>query len=476
MLKIYNTLTRKKEVFRPISENEVGMYSCGPTVYNYVHIGNLRTYIFSDILKRVLIYMGYEVRHVMNITDVGHLTGDVDTGEDKMLLGAKREGKTVWEIAEFYTEAFRDNMRDLNISDPSVWCKATDHIPQQIALIEKLEKKGFAYFAGGNVYFDTSKLSDYGKLSGLDISAEQEARVERDPNKRNSHDFVLWFTRSKFQDQDMKWESPWGIGYPGWHIECSAMSTYYLGQPFDIHTGGIDHIQIHHTNEIAQSEAGEGKKMVQYWMHGEFLVIDNSKMAKSEGNFITLEFFKSKGYDVLSYRFFCLQTHYRQQLNFTWEALLSAQQGLRHIYSASLHIKEMAIHATDEPSCARAEQIVDKFKADIQAALCDDINSPQALAALFDFIKTVYKEESDFTPADYRDFFQALCTSDRVFGLGIKEVTAPDISKEIQLLVEEREKARREKKWKHADDLRTRIEEKGYMIEDTPRGSRAVKI
>ncbi|MEK6845573.1 MAG: cysteine--tRNA ligase, partial [Nanoarchaeota archaeon] len=268
---LYNTLSRKKEEFVPLDKKEVRLYTCGPTVYNYAHIGNLRAYLFEDWLKRVLLFNGYRVNHVMNITDVGHLTSDADTGEDKMLKGAKREGKTVWEVAEFYTRAFQKDIQKLNILSPTIWCKATEHIKEQIELIKKLEKKGFTYVAGGNVYFDTSKLKDYGKLARLDLTAEKtaKARVEKDANKRNPHDFVLWFTKSKFQEQEMKWASPWGsAGYPGWHIECSAMSMKYLGEQFDIHCGGIDHIQVHHTNEIAQSEAATGKKpWVKYWLH-----------------------------------------------------------------------------------------------------------------------------------------------------------------------------------------------------------------
>src|SRR3989344_199594 len=257
-LTLFNTLTRKKESFQPLQKGKVGLYTCGPTVYHFVHLGNLRAYLFEDLLKRTLLLNNFKVKHVMNITDVGHLTSDADEGEDKMLKGAKRENKTVWEIAEFYTDAFRQDLQKLNILPPDIWCWATDHIRDQVEMIKTLEKKGFTYFKGGNVYFDTSKLKDYGKLARLDLHAEQKARVEK--NKKNPHDFVLWFTKSKFHEQEMKWDSPWGMGYPGWHLECSAMATKYLGEQFDLHCSGIDHIPVHHTNEIAQSEAAFGKK------------------------------------------------------------------------------------------------------------------------------------------------------------------------------------------------------------------------
>src|SRR3989338_8667274 len=283
-ISVYNTLSRKKEQFRPLFSDSIRLYTCGPTVYNYAHLGNLRSYIFEDILKRVLLFNGYKVKHVMNITDVGHLTSDADEGEDKMLKGARREKKTVWEVAEFYTRAFKQDMKKLHLLPPNILCKATDHITEQIEMVQILEKKGFTYFRDGNVYFDTSKLKDYGKLASLNLAKERRARVESDLNKKNPHDFVLWFTKSKFQEQEMKWPSPWGLeGYPGWHIECSAMASKYLGEQFDIHCGGIDHIPVHHTNEIAQSEAAFGKKpWVKYWLHNEFLIIDGSGNADAK--------------------------------------------------------------------------------------------------------------------------------------------------------------------------------------------------
>ena len=339
-MKLYNTLFKKKEEFKPLGK-EVGLYCCGPTVYHFAHIGNLRSYIFEDVLKRTLLFNEFKVNHVMNITDVGHLTSDSDTGEDKMLKGAKREKKTVYEVAEFYTQAFKEDLRKLNFILPNHFPKATEHIKEQIKLIQKLEKKGFTYIAGGNVYFDTSKLDDYGKLARLDLNAETKSRVEKDANKKNSHDFVLWFTKSKFKDQEMKWESPWGEGYPGWHIECSAMSTKYLGEQFDIHCGGIDHIPVHHTNEIAQSESATGKKpWVKYWLHNEFLVLSKGeKMAKSGENFITLTVLEEKGYSALDYRYFCLGTHYRNPLMFSFEAMDSAKAGYKKLVDRVLELK-----------------------------------------------------------------------------------------------------------------------------------------
>src|SRR3989344_3998841 len=340
-LTLFNTLSRKKEPFVPIKKGRVGMYTCGPTVYNYAHLGNLRSYIFEDLLKRTLLFNNFKVRQVMNITDVGHLTSDADAGMDKMLIGAKRENKSVLQIAEFYTKAFKEDLSRLSIIPPDIWCKATEHIKEQVSLIKKLEKKGFTYSAGGNIYFDTSKLKDYGKLARLNLNAQKYERVEKDTNKRNPSDFVLWFTKSKFQDQELKWSSPWGSsGYPGWHIECSAMAIKYLGSQFDIHCGGIDHIPVHHTNEIAQSEAAIGKKpWVRYWLHNEFLVLEGQKMAKSGENFITLSALQEKGFDPLDYRYFCLGTHYRKPLMFGFEALEGARNARKKLFDKILGVK-----------------------------------------------------------------------------------------------------------------------------------------
>jgi len=474
MIRLYNTITRKKEAFRPLKGRTVRMYTCGPTVYNYAHIGNLRSYIFSDTLKRVLLLNNYRCKHVMNITDVGHLSSDADIGEDKMLIGAQREGKTVWEIAQFYTDAFFENTADLNILAPTVVCKATDHIFQQIALIQKLEKKGFTYLAGGNVYFDTTKLNDYGKLARAQKTATPAvARVEGDGNKKHPQDFVLWFTKSKFQDQDMKWESPWGIGYPGWHIECSAMSSYYLGQPFDIHTGGIDHIPVHHTNEIAQSEAAFGKPLAHIWMHGEFLVIDAKRMGKSEGNFLTLASLKERGYDPLDYRFFLLQTHYRQQLNFTFAALDAARNGylsLKESVAGFMRRSEDGKRASEAITT-----LLEKVQRKYSAALADDCGTPQALATLFELIRDINRREKTLTAGDYKKVVEFFLYADCALGLGLDKNAREEIPQSIIDLAKKRETARTEKKWNIADDLRLQIANAGYTIEDAAEGPRITK-
>lgn len=474
-LRLYNTLTRKKELFKPLKGKTVRLYTCGPTVYSYAHIGNLRSYMFADTLKRVLHYFNYPVTHVINITDVGHLTSDADTGEDKMLVSVKRERKTAWQIAEFYAGAFKEHIRSLNIIEPKVWCKATDHIFQQIKLIQKLEKKGYTYTAGGNVYFDTSKFDGYGALAWKEKQrGDAHARVQKDPHKKNQYDFVLWFTKSKFQDQDMKWESPWGIGYPGWHIECSAMSTYYLGQPFDIHTGGIDLIPIHHTNEIAQSEAAAQRPLARFWMHGEFLIVDAKKMGKSEGNFITVDTLKEKGYDPLAYRFFLLQTHYRQPLNFTWQSMDAAQNGYRALRNTIAEFMRRSHGGS--PSRGRKQRFLTLFSRRIDVALADDLGTPQALAHLFELVADVNRKRETLLAGDYRAVCNRIADYDAVFGLKLtEEPDDTDIPSHVLSLVKERERARAEKRWNDADTLRDEIERTGFRIEDTAEGSTVVK-
>ncbi|MCG2690006.1 cysteine--tRNA ligase, partial [Candidatus Parcubacteria bacterium] len=334
-LKLFNTLTRQKENFKPLDKKgqEVGLYTCGPTVYNFAHIGNLRSYLFEDVLKRVLLYNGFKVKHIMNITDVGHLTSDADTGEDKLEKGAKRENKSVWEIAGFYTKTFKKDLELLNIKEPSKWIKATDTIKEQIALIALLESKGYTYSIGDGVYFDTSKLKNYGVLWGneKEVALEAGKRIEMVKGKKNPTDFALWKLSPKNEKRQMEWLSPWGVGFPGWHTECVVMAQKELGSPFDIHCGGIDHIQVHHTNEIAQSQGTFGNNLANFWLHGEFLDLKGQKMAKSTGGFITLTTLIEKGFNPLAYRYLCLQAHYRTKLNFSFEALTSAQNGLNNL-------------------------------------------------------------------------------------------------------------------------------------------------
>lgn len=458
-LYLYNTLTRKKEVFKPINPSFVGIYTCGPTVYNYAHIGNLRTYIFEDILKRVLIYNGYKVKHVMNITDVGHLTSDADEGEDKIELEAKRERKDAWQIARFYEEAFKQDIKKLNILEPDIWCRATDHIEDFIALIKILEEKGYTYRISDGIYFDTSKFSDYGKLAGQDLEEILPgARIEVNPEKKNPWDFALWKFSPKDVKRQMEWDSPWGMGFPGWHIECSAMSTKYLGQPFDIHCGGVDHIPIHHTNEIAQSESAYEEPMANFWLHGEFLVLGEKRMGKSEGNFITLSILEEKGYNTLSYRYFCLSAHYRSPLKFSWLAIDSSQRALNRLYE---NIKRYP---------KRDVEFHKEYEERFHSAINDDLDMPKAISIVWELIR-----DNNVSPEVKRS---TLIQFDKVLGLSLDnppeiKIEVPD---EIWELLEERERARKEKNWEKADKIREEIKDKGYILEDTPQGPRVKKL
>ena len=456
-MELYNTLKHRREPFKPIKKDQVSLYTCGPTVYNYAHIGNLRSYIFEDVLKRTLFLNNFKVKHVMNITDVGHLTSDADEGEDKMLKGAKREKKTVWQIADFYTEAFKKDMKKLNLISPNIWCKATDHIKEQVEMIQKLEKNSFTYQAGGNVYFDTSKLSDYGKLARLKINSEKRSRVNNDSNKRNQSDFVLWFTKSKFQDQEMKWDSPYGLGYPGWHLECSAMASKYLGKQFDIHCGGIDHVPVHHTNEIAQSESAFGKKpWVNYWLHNEFLVLGKGeKMAKSGENFITLSTLEEKGFDPLDYRYFCLGVVYRKPLMFSYEALKSARNARKKLFDRILELKRSK-HGKDNKIAQK------RYVAEFNKQVNNDLNTPKALAVMWDVIK-------DNNLSDHDKYF-LLLEFDKVLGFNLGSIKSNKIPEKIINLAEERRKAREDNNWNKSDKLREKINNLGFLIADTKSG------
>jgi len=461
MLKLYNTLSRKKEIFKPLRDKQVGLYTCGPTVYWYAHIGNLRTYIFEDILKRVLEYNGYKIKHVMNITDVGHLTSDADTGEDKIEKGAKREKKTVWEIAQFYTKAFKKDIKQLNIKPPDIWVKATDTIKDQINLIKILEKKGFTYVIEDGVYFDTSKLKSYGRLwAKKKKKLKAGARVEMVPGKRNSTDFALWKFSPKGVKRQMEWKSPWGIGFPGWHTECVVMGVKNLGIPFDIHCGGIDHIEIHHTNEIAQAEAAYGKLLARYWLHGEFLVLKKGKMAKSKGNIITLKDLIQKGFDPLAYRYLCLNAHYRSKLFFSWEALRGAQNSLENLYEKIREIRENY----SSNSISRNLSSVRTYSKKFLNLINDDLNIPQALALMWKLIKDKKVPSSEK--------YKLLLDFDKIFGLNIEKIKKIKIPKKIRELVEQREKYRKEHYFKKADEIRKKIEGLGYRVEDTERGPR----
>ena len=466
-MKLYNTMDRKVEEFVPIEEGKVGMYCCGPTVYNYAHIGNLRTYIFEDILHRTLEEAGYRVKHVMNITDVGHLTGDGDDGEDKLGKRSRETGKSVWDIAAFYTDAFFADEKALNIKRPNVVCKATDHIQDMIALIKRLEEKGHTYTAGGNVYFSIDTIDDYGKLAGQKQEDKLSgARIAVDGNKRNPQDFVLWFTNSKFGEQAMMWDSPWGRGYPGWHIECSAMSMKYLGETFDIHCGGIDAIPVHHTNEIAQSEAATGHKWVNYWCHGEFLLNDKGKMSKSSGEFLTLPVLVGHGYNALDYRYFCLGGHYRTQLKFSYEALDHAKSARERLNSMVAELKAKA-----KPESTISEK-AESYKDSFFAALFNDLRCPEALAVMWKMLK-----DNSITEGEK---LSLLYSMDKVLGLDLDKVEAKKEEKvggeEEWKLVEERKQAKAEKNYQRADEIRKELEERGYLVKDTPQGPILQKI
>ncbi|MBX7138477.1 MAG: cysteine--tRNA ligase [Oligoflexia bacterium] len=464
-VRLFNTLTRQLEQFIPRAGTRVGIYCCGPTVYDFQHIGNFKTFLFEDLLVRTLRHAGYEVTHVMNITDVGHLVGDGDSGEDKMLVAMRREGKTSWQIADFYTTKFFEDWDKLKLNRPDVVCKATDHIKQMIELAQRLEANGLTYFAGGNLYFDVNKLPDYGKLARLDLEKlKSGARVEIDANKRHPADFVLWFTKSKFENQEMQWDSPWGRGYPGWHIECSAMSMHYLGEQFDIHCGGIDHIPVHHTNEIAQSEGAIQKPWVHFWMHGEFMKINDEKMSKSTGRFIVLDDLIKQGFEPMAYRFLALSSHYRSHLNFTVEAMQNAQNSLNRLKSSVISLRAEAAAPASALSAA-----AQKYAADFSAAVFDDLNAPRAMAAVWSAIGD--KE----LPAEQK--LALVLDFDQVMGLGAAEWKTEElqISPELQAILDRRDVARKSRDWAASDVLRKEALALGFIIEDSATGQKIKK-
>lgn len=467
----YNSLARRKEEFRPLSPPTVGMYTCGPTVYDYASIGNFRTYATSDVLRRVLAYNGYKVKSVMNITDVGHLTGDnlgdADLGRDRLEIAAERESKTAWDIAKFYTEAFTKDLQKLNILPPDVMPKATEHIEEQIDLVKKLEARGFTYRTSDGIYFDTKKYetdtgTEYGQLSTLD-ELKAGARVEANPEKKDPRDFALWKFSGKPRKRQMEWESPWGLGFPGWHIECSAMSMKYLGETFDIHIGGEDLRQTHHPNEIAQSEGATNKPFVKYWIHATFLLIDSKKMSKSIGNVYRIADIEEKRINPLALRYLYLTSHYRDPLNFTWDSLQAAQNALERLRNYMLELDE------DTRSQLSSEKLnkTDEYKKKFAQAINDDLNTPRALAVLWETVK------SNIPSMDKRDL---LLSFDQVFGLDLGTVQRIEVPEGVTALIEEREKLREEGKWEEADKVRKKIRKMGYEVKDTEKGPRVKKI
>ncbi len=451
MLRLWNTATRSLEEFKPIKKGKVGLYACGPTVYNPATIGNLRTYVFEDVLKRTLELLEYKVKHVMNVTDVGHLVGDGDMGEDKVEMAAAKEGKSAWDIAKMYEERFIRDMERLNIRVPSGKDRphATDYIKEQINLVKKLEKKGFTYRTSDGIYFDTSKFKGYGKLSGQKLEEKEAgARVEVNEEKYHPADFALWKFSPEGEKRQMEWESPWGVGFPGWHVECSAMSEKLLGQTFDIHCGGLDHITVHHENEIAQSEAAFDKPLANYWLHGEFLLVDGKRMGKSEGNAYTLDDLIAKGFAPLAFRYYCLGTQYRSKLNFTWEGLEGAQNALRKLHAEARRL-----------SIGKGKEIPSAFIE----ALEDDLNTPKALAAVWDMLKSGSTDEEKGA---------MLAQMDNVLGLGLVDTIGHvvEIPEEVRVMAEERQNVRQNKDWKKSDELREAMKAKGWIVEDTKDG------
>lgn len=469
-MKLYNSLSRSIEPFIPYVEKQVKLYTCGPTVYNYAHIGNLRTYIHEDLLEKTLTHLGYDVTRVMNITDVGHLESDADDGEDKMLKGALRENKTVWQVAEYYTEAFFTDCQKLNIKKPQIVAKATDYIDRYIEFIKTLEEKGYTYFANGNVYFDISKFPEYTKLSRMNLDELKTAHredVEEDVHKKNPQDFVLWFTKSKFENQAMKWESPWGVGYPGWHIECSVISLSNLGEQLDIHCGGVDHIPVHHTNEIAQTESYTGKPWTKYWWHAEFLIESNGKMSKSSGEFLTVSLLEKKQLNPLSYRYYVLNSHYRKQLQFSFENLEMAENAYLKLRRKT---SSLARPSADAFMTLQGQTAYTEWMQQFDDCLADDLNTANAVTVLYDVLK-----------ADLTDELKAalVLKMDEVLSLDLLmpiEEVAGDVTEDevawIEAQLIERAEAKKSKDWAKADAIRDAFKAKGITIIDTPDGAK----
>ncbi|MFZ6647423.1 cysteine--tRNA ligase [Undibacterium sp. TJN25] len=449
---LYDNWERKLRPFQPLRQDWAGLYCCGPTVYDYAHIGNLRTYLFEDVLRRTLEFNGHQVRHVVNITDVGHLVSDADDGEDKMEKGSRKAGESAWDIAERFTVAFKQDMRSLNMLEPHIWCKATDHIAEQIDFIRVIEEKGYTYITGDGVYFDTSRQDNYGYLARLNLEGQEAGKRVALGDKRNATDFALWKFSPAGETRQMEWDSPWGRGFPGWHIECSAMSAKYLEPWFDIHCGGEDHIPIHHTNEIAQTEACYGTRLANFWMHGYFLQIDAGKMSKSSGDFLRLQTLADRRVDPLAYRYLCLTAHYRSQLNFSWEALTAAQTALQRL-------RDTYLSWTGNAAAEADPRFVERFHAEIN----NDLNLPRALAVMWELLKAELPPQVKKATVD---------RFDAVLGLDLQhwQPVQEDIPAGIQALADRRKAARDSKNWAEADALRKELRELGYEVEDTAAG------
>lgn len=460
-IKLYNTLTRKEETFIPLQKGKVGIYSCGPTVYWYQHIGNLRTYVSNDLIKRVFLYNDYKVKHITNITDVGHLTSDADTGEDKMEKAAKKEGKRAEDVANYYFSVFKKDLEDLNIISPTSWPKATEHIKEMIQLIEILEKKGFTYKTSDGIYFNTSRLKDYGKLARLDTEKLRAGKRIDLGEKKNTTDFALWKFSTNSVKRQQEWESPWGVGFPGWHIECSVMSSKYLGKQFDIHTGGQEHIPVHHTNEIAQSEAAYGvNPWVRYWIHFAWLLSGGKKVSKSEGGLYTLSQLKEKGFNPLSFRYMCLTTHYKKPLNFSLDILQTSQNSYERLKNIISEMKKER-QKTNKKN-------IENAKKQFLDIIDDDFNSPKGLSFLWEILRD---EKLNNT-----EKYELAIDFDKVFGLKLEEEEKFDIPKEVRKLAKDREEARKKKNWIEADEIRNRINKLGFNVNDTENGSEIKKL
>ena len=464
-MKLYNSMSRKIEEVKPLNPPNISLYTCGPTVYDFTHIGHMRTYSNNDVLKRTLTYLGYKVNHVMNVTDVGHLSGDDDSGEDKMEKGAKKYGKTVWDVAKFYTEFFFKTTDALNIIRPNIVCNATEHVGEMIQLIERLKQNGYVYETKEALYFDVKKFENYGKLSGQKLEEKLQAvreEINVDKEKKHPADFALWFKRvGRFSDHTMHWTSPWGEGFPGWHIECSAMSMEYLGETIDIHSGGIDHVPVHHENEIAQSEGATRKQFVKIWFHNNFLTVDGQKMSKSLGNFYTIEDIEKNKLNPVSLRLLFLQSHYRQSLNFTWQSARASQEAFNRLKEIASNLKSDKILSSVKSSKAIA------FQQQFRDALEDDLQTPQAVAVMWDMLKSdIINEEKYFLLMDF----------DKVFGLNLSNITEEKIDANIITLAEKRLEARKQRNFDASDRLRIKIEKAGFKIEDVGSSYKIKKV